>query len=259
VKSYCSNEVEAKTTAESYKKILKETAGLGTEATRAGIIKTLKTRQFITNKGKNLEMTDKGLQFMGLIATGKGLIEFSQLTSPLTTAMYEQELDNVLNHKRLASDFYNELVNNLLYSKLESVRQMMSVLPVKEGECLNISTGEKCPECGADLVERNGKAGKFHACSGYPDCKYIKPRVNAHIESTPDKCPQCGTTVVGKEGKFGKFLACSSHQCKWTKVISKPKKCPKCDKNMLKKTSNDGKKLFLGCSGFPNCKHVEWF
>ena len=35
-------------------------------------------------------------------------------------------------------------------------------------------TGELCPECGSELVIRNGKYGSFTACSNYPSCKYIK-------------------------------------------------------------------------------------
>ncbi len=37
-----------------------------------------------------------------------------------------------------------------------------------------VSTGKKCPKCKSDLVERNGKFGKFISCSGYPNCKHIE-------------------------------------------------------------------------------------
>ena len=37
-------------------------------------------------------------------------------------------------------------------------------------------TGEKCPECGHDLVERKGRYGTFVACENYPECKYVKKR-----------------------------------------------------------------------------------
>ncbi|RTL11790.1 MAG: DNA topoisomerase III [Neisseriaceae bacterium] len=259
VKSYYNNKTEAKQAADTYKKILKDTAGLGTEATRAGIIKTLKTRQFITNKGKNLEITDKGLQFMGLIASGKNLIEFSQLTSPLTTAMYEQELDNVLNHKRQANDFYNEIVNNLLHPKLELIRQILNEMPLPANKQSRVITGEKCPKCNSDILERDGKFGKFKGCSNYPNCKYIVPRVKAPVAVIEQNCPQCGSAIVEKDGKFGKFLACSNNpNCKWTKVHAKPKSCPKCGKEMVKRKSKDGTKEFLGCSGFPDCKNIEW-
>lgn len=83
------------------------------------------------------------------------------------------------------------------------------------------STGEKCPECGSDVVERVGKFNKFKSCSNYPKCTW-KP--------TADK-PKAETT-----GEL----------------------CPKCNAPMLKRKSKDGTKKFLGCSAFPKCNHVEW-
>lgn len=222
VKSYFTDEAKAKSAVELYKKILKETAGLGTEATRAGIIKTLKARNFIETKGKNLEITDKGLQFMELIATGKNLIEFGELTSPLTTAINEQKLDDVLNHKLKAEDFYSDISEIILATKINSVREIFNALPAPVKKQSGIETGEKCPECGSAIVERDGKFGKFKSCSGYPKCKY-----------TPPKDTKPKAAVSGK-------------------------KCPKCGKEMLKRKSKDGTKTFLGCSGFPDCKHIQW-
>lgn len=222
VKSYFTDEAKAKSAVELYKKILKETAGLGTEATRAGIIKTLKARNFIETKGKNLQMTDKGLQFMELIATGNNLIEFGELTSPLTTAINEQKLDDVLNHKLKAEDFYSDITEIILATKINSVREIFNALPAPVKKQSGIETGEKCPECGSAIVERDGKFGKFKSCSGYPKCKY-----------TPPKDTKPKAEVSGK-------------------------KCPECGKDMLKRKSKDGTKTFLGCSGFPDCKHIQW-
>ncbi len=221
VKSYYRDECEAKSMVESYKRILKDTAGLGTEATRAGIIKTLKTRNFIANKGKSLEITDKGIDFMKYIASDVNLIKFSQLTSPITTAIYEQKLDNVLNHKLEATEFYNNIVDELLYPNLNSLKEMINILPtpLKSKQSV-INTGKKCPECACDLVERAGKFGKFIACSGYPKCKWVPPRPDRPSPLITDKkCPSCRTGVlVKRKGAKGEFL---------------------------------------GCNKFPNCKHID--
>ncbi|MHB8324356.1 MAG: type I DNA topoisomerase [Candidatus Dormibacteria bacterium] len=40
-------------------------------------------------------------------------------------------------------------------------------------------TGEKCPECGQDLLKRMGRFGPFVSCSGYPKCRYRPPRTAA--------------------------------------------------------------------------------
>ena len=49
------------------------------------------------------------------------------------------------------------------------------------------STGEMCPNCGNELVVRNGKYGEFVACSNYPTCKYIKKEEK--VEVSVCKCP----------------------------------------------------------------------
>ena len=68
--------------------------------------------------------------------------------------------------------------------------------------------GEKCPECGSDLVERKGRYGVFVGCSNYPSCKYIK---------TSDKnivadCPKCDGKIVKKLTKRGRvFYGCDNY------------------------------------------------
>src|SRR5699024_2532616 len=65
---------------------------------------------------------------------------------------------------------------------------------------------EKCPECGKNLVEKNGRNGKFIGCSGFPDCKFTK----SIVRSTGVKCPKCGHEIVEKVTKRGKaFFGCS--------------------------------------------------
>lgn len=220
VKSYYSNQDKAKQVADTYKKVLKDTAGLGTEATRAGIIKTLKARDFINTVGKNLVITDKGIQFMELLTKNNNLLEFSNLTSPLTTAFYEQELDHVLNHKQQASSFYNDIVVNLLHKKLNTIKEMLQILPVTAKKT-GTATGEKCPECSSDIIERDGKFGKWKSCSGYPRCKWKPP------------------------------------QAEKPKAEASGKKCDKCGSEMLKRKSKDGNSKFLACSGFPKCKNIQ--
>lgn len=79
-------------------------------------------------------------------------------------------------------------------------------------------TGETCPQCGRPMVRRNGKNGPFEACSGYPECKYIKPTVNSQPKQTGEMCPQCGKPLVERIGSYGKFVSCSGYpECKYIK------------------------------------------
>jgi DNA topoisomerase-1 len=71
-------------------------------------------------------------------------------------------------------------------------------------------TGEICPECGNPLVIRNGKFGKFTACSSYPDCKYIKKEEKTIVEICD--CPKCGHKIIEKKTKKGKiFYGCNNY------------------------------------------------
>jgi DNA topoisomerase-3 len=65
-------------------KLLKENAGLGTEATRAGILKTLLDRGFIERTGKNITATTTGRELIKALP--------KEVKSPIATAMMEQEL-----------------------------------------------------------------------------------------------------------------------------------------------------------------------
>ena len=91
------------------------------------------------------------------------------------------------------------------------------------------TTGDKCPECGKDLVYRYGKFGKFIACSGYPECKYIKKEEKE--KEVICVCPKCGGNIIVKKTKRRKeFYGCDNYpKCKYA-LWDKPtgEICPKC-------------------------------
>lgn len=112
-------------------------------------------------------------------------------------------------------------------------------------------TDEKCKECGAPMVFKHGRYGKFLGCSKYPDCKYIKPI----LKKTGVKCPECGKgDIIERKSKRGRvFYGCSAYpDCKtafWAKPVDK--KCPECGKLLM-----FGPKGTLKCSN-KDCKHTE--
>jgi DNA topoisomerase-1 len=86
-------------------------------------------------------------------------------------------------------------------------------LPEPEG------TGEKCPNCGSELVAKTGRFGPFVGCSNYPECKYIKKEPPKEVG---EDCPQCGSPLVEKRGRFGPFVGCSNYpECKYIKKKTK--------------------------------------
>jgi len=101
-------------------------------------------------------------------------------------------------------------------------------LQIQEGE----KTGERCPECGADLAIRQGRFGRFVACTKYPGCKYTSPI------STKVACPVegCSGELVEKRSKKGKtFYACNRYpacdHAVWDRPVPEP--CPLCGNPFL--------------------------
>ena len=63
-------------------------------------------------------------------------------------------------------------------------------------------TGELCPSCGSPLVIKDGRYGKFIACSNFPECKYI----DNLVEKTGSHCPKCGSEVVTRKSRRGSLF-----------------------------------------------------
>lgn len=106
-------------------------------------------------------------------------------------------------------------------------------------------TGEMCPECAkpesktrdGKLIEREGRFGKFIACSNYPKCKYIKKSPEEEAKGkTGVKCPDCKTgEITERRGRFGFFYSCSNYPtCKFA-MKAKPTGavCSMCGKLMM--------------------------
>ncbi|MBF0422251.1 MAG: type I DNA topoisomerase [Magnetococcales bacterium] len=89
---------------------------------------------------------------------------------------------------------------------------------------------EKCDKCGKPMLIKEGRFGKFLACSGYPECRNNQPLVKP--KNTGVGCPLCGQgEFLEKKSRRGKiFFSCSAYpKCKnalWNKPINQS--CPKC-------------------------------
>ena len=119
------------------------------------------------------------------------------------------------------------------------------------------STTEVCPECGKPMVIREGRYGKFLACTGYPKCKNTKPLEESPLpdEPTDEVCPKCGKPMVLKTGRYGRFIACSEYpKCKTSKpaTVKIGVACPRCGGDIVELRSRKGR-TFYGCSGYPEC------
>ena len=149
--------VASMVTDERLRKILKDTAGLGTEATRAGIIATLIERGFLAKKKKQLVSTD----------AGRGLISIlpSAITNPDTTAAWEQALDEI-GAGRMTLENFVARQGKWVRQAINQVQQ--HGLDVPQG--VEPKARKKCPACGKPMRKRASKHGSLWGCTGYPDC-----------------------------------------------------------------------------------------
>lgn len=115
--------------------------------------------------------------------------------------------------------YKGQLIYDKTDMKIKRIRNSSDTSTANNEAKVQVKTGEKCPNCGHDMVLKKGKFGNFEACSNYPSCKYIKPKGNKKtIEKTGEKCPQCGHDMVFRNGQFGRFEACSNYPaCKYIK------------------------------------------
>ncbi len=216
-----------------------EKHGIGRPSTYATIIDTLLKRGYVILKDKKFYPQEIG------IVTSKMLDKFfSEIINVKFTAQMEEGLDKIANKKldkvELLKRFYDKF-KSLLDNAYENMER---IKPEDE------PTDKTCPICGANLVIRHGRFGKFYACSNYPKCKFTKP---LEEELSDIKCDKCGAPMVVKYSKKGtKFLACSNYpKCKNTKPYPTGLKCPICGGDLVERVSKKGR--FYGCSNYPNC------
>lgn len=164
------------------KKTIGETGGLGTVATRADIIEKLFNSFMLEKQGKDIIVTSKGKQLLGLVPEG--------LKTPSLTAKWEKKLSLIEKGNLKQSDFLAEMRE---YSKVV----VNEIKGATERFVHNNMTRSKCPECGKFLLEVNGKKGKMLVC---------QDRECGHRESTSiitnARCPECKKKLElrGKKG-----------------------------------------------------------
>jgi DNA topoisomerase I len=229
-----------------------EELGIGRPSTYASILGTIiNDRGYVHRERRTLSPTE-----LGMAVTDKLIPYFQDIMNVEFTAQMEDNLDKIEEGQRKWVDtvkaFYEPFKRDLARAK----REMRSE---KVGE----PTGETCPECESELLEKRGRFGKFLACSAYPDCRYTRNldgSGRAEDEPANENCPTCGKPMVIKHGRFGKFIACSGYpECKTTKPVTLGIACPEpgCTGQLVERRSRKGR-TFFGCSAYPNCKFVVW-
>lgn len=181
-------------------KTLGETGGLGTVATRADIIEKLFNSFVIEKNGKEILPTSKGRQLIDLVP--------KELKSPLLTAKWEKQLDEIANGKRDWNSFIKDMKNYSI-ALVEDVKEANNKF-VHDNK-----TGKKCPNCNKYLLEVKSKNGTMNVCQDR-ECGY-KENI-ARI--TNARCPECKKKLELRGQGEGKIYICTGANCNFREKAS---------------------------------------
>ncbi len=140
------------------KQKLKDTTGIGTEATRANIISGLLARGYLLKKGRAIRASDAAFTLIDAVPAA--------IANPGTTAVWEQALD-MIEAGQMTLDTFIAKQSVWVGQLVQQYRG--ATLSLK------LPPAPACPQCGAPMQQRTGKSGAFWSCSRYPDCKGTLP------------------------------------------------------------------------------------
>lgn len=190
------------------KATLRETKGIGTEATRAKVLETLKERGYLALDKKSIVSTPLGREVIDLTP--------SALKDPITTAEWESRLEAIAQSRESLDAFLAE---------------QKKILPDLLAPILGDGKPAfPCPACGAALNRRKrSKDGSwFWGCTAWPDCTVILPDDNGKPGKARPKpvlseyvCKACGKPLVKRTGAKGEFYGCSGYPgCRQTYPVA---------------------------------------
>ncbi|MBC2104084.1 type I DNA topoisomerase [Listeria booriae] len=199
-----------------------EEIGIGRPSTYSPTLDTIQRRNYVSLDNKRFVPTELGEIVHELIRD-----YFPEILDVQFTANMEAELDEVehgdMQWVKVIDQFYQGFEKNV-----ERADKEMEKIEIKDEPA-----GIDCDLCGAPMVFKMGKYGKFLACSRFPDCRNTKPIVK-EIGVT---CPKCneGQVIERKSKKKRIFYGCDRYPAcdyvSWDKPIARP--CPKCNEKAL--------------------------
>lgn len=227
-----------------------EEKGIGRPSTYAPILDTIQKRRYVTKENKQFVPTEVGFKVTELLKK-----YFEGIINVDFTANLENWLDKIAEgkatYKKVMTDFYKVFAAELASANVEAEKDK------KENQEVSDVT---CEKCGAKMIVKMGRYGKYLACPNYPNCKNIKPYSLAEgpEEVSDVKCDACGTLMVYRTGPYGRYLKCPSCGANKAIVIDTGIVCPKCHEgHMVQRRSHRGR-IFYGCSCYPKCDMALW-
>ena len=210
-----------------------EEKGIGRPSTYAPTITTIIARNYVSRDRKRLFPTELGKQVDDMMTAF-----FKDIVDEDFTATMETDLDRVeegeIQWQQVLRAFWPEFSDTLKEAneKMEKVELQDEVSDIP------------CESCGAMMVYKMSRFGKFLACPNFPACRNTKAVLN-YIEAP---CPKCGGRLIEKTSRKGRrFYGCEHYpECdfvSWDRVAVA--KCPKCGTYMTEKYRKNGEKWYI--------------
>ena len=221
-----------------------EENGIGRPATYTPTVTILSSRKYVEKEGKYLKPTDLGFKINDLL---------QKFFKDIMNVNFTADMENILDKIALGNDDWQKVIANFYQTLLPQLKNANLNREPAEPKIYEVSD-VPCEKCGAMMVIKEGKYGKFLACPNYPKCKNIQ-------SLTPVKavgiCPKCGKKLLERKSKKGTiYYSCEDYKtCKfmsWDLPLLDT--CPKCDCYILLKVTKKGQ--FKHCSN-PDCDYVE--
>ncbi|NLZ25684.1 MAG: type I DNA topoisomerase [Clostridiales bacterium] len=216
-----------------------EENGIGRPSTYASIISVLAKRKYTEKEGKHILPTKIGETVCEYMEEF-----FPDIMNLTFTARMEGALDKIaeggMKWQEILQGYYPVLEKRVTYARKSKYN-----FPVEESDVI-------CEKCGAKMVYKEGKYGRFLACPNFPECRNVKS-----IVEPVGKCPKCGGDVVKKYTKSKKvFYGCSNYPaCDFSSWdLPAPSLCPQCA-SVMKVSNARGKKYYI-CTN-KTCGHKE--
>ena len=205
-----------------------EEKGIGRPSTYSPTISTIIERGYIQRDKKQLLPTE-----LGFVVTQLMKENFEDIVDVKFTADMESKLDLIKDGEqewtKVLSDFYAPFQQTVDKAS-ESIEKI--VIPDEVSDI-------QCELCGAMMVYKMGRFGRFLACPNFPACRNTKPIV----EKIGVPCPTCGAEIIKRKSKRGKvFYGCENYPAcdfvSWDRPSKE--KCPKCGAMMVHKVGQHG-------------------
>ncbi len=218
-----------------------EEKGIGRPSTYAPTITTIISRGYVSREKKRLYPTE-----LGRMVTSMMEKYFEEIVDTEFTAELEDKLDKVeegnTDWKQILRDFYPPFAETLTLAEQE----------IEKVEVKDEPSDVPCDKCGAMMVYKMGRFGRFLACPNFPECRNTKPIIT-YIDAP---CPTCGARLMEKTSrKNRKFYGCERYpECdfvSWEKPVTE--KCPICGGYMVEKRGRKGEVWHL-CAN-ETCHH----